>query len=512
MMGHRQFGWDDYLAIGRRRRFLIIVPAILGAVILFGLSLRLPGRYESDTLVLIQSQKIPNNMVQSITTEDLNARVASLEEQVLSRTRLQSLIKRYGLFKENSGGQLPELLVDQLRKDIELTPVKSIVKSRDQTLPGFSIGVTLSSAQLAQRVCGDVTSMFIEENLRQREQSAKGMMNFFQTELSDSKRQLDEQEAKLAEFERQYIHELPEDTQTNLNLLASLGGQLEAATQALSRAQQDKTYTESLLAQQAAAWKAGQGEADQAQPPTLEQQLAFLQSQVVALEIHDTPEHPDVIKLKDEIERVKKQRLDPGTKLDTPTPAKGQHPAPIEPPQLQQLRSQLHAYEEAIRAASTTQQRLQGQIELLQSRVQMSPAVEQQYHQITRDHQRAMDFYNDTVKKTNESEMAADLEQRQQGEQFVIMDPPNLPKEPKFPNRPLFAFGGLGGGLGLGLVLVWLTEARDKAIWNEKDIEACLGLPTLAAVPALTAAPAEKQFQEGEAGKLEMAEGHFARI
>ncbi len=511
MMGHRQFGWDDYLAIWRRRQFVIIVLAVLGPAIFLYLSLVLPARYESDALVLIQGQKIPNNMVQSTTTEDLNARVASLEEQVLSRTRLESLIKRYGLFRENAGGQHTEMPVDQLRKDIELTPVKSIVKSRDQTLPGFSIAVTLSSAQLAQQVCGEVTSMFIEENLHQREQSAKGMMNFFQAELRDSKRQLDEQEAKLAEFERQYIHELPQDTQTNLNLLASLDGQLEVATQALNRAQQDKTYTESLLAQQVAAWKAGQGEADQAQPPTLEQQLASLQTQVVALEVRDTPEHPDVIKLKDEIERLKKKPHEQGATLETRTEATGQHPAPIEPAQLQQLRSQLHAYEEAIRAASTTQHRLQGQIELLQARVQMSPVVEQQYKQITRDHQMAMDFYNDTVKKTNESEMAADLEQRQQGEQFAIMDPPNLPKEPKFPNRPLFAFGGLGGGLGLGLLLVWLMEARDKAIWNEKDIEACLRLPTLATVPTLTAAPTEKQFQEGEAGKLGLAEGHFAR-
>ena len=331
MMGHRQFGWDDYLAIWRRRRFLIIVPAILGPAILFGLSLVLPSRYESDALVLIQSQRIPNNLVQSITTEDLNARVANLAEQVLSRTRLESLIKRYGLFKENRRGQTQELLVDQLRKAIELTPVKSIVKSRDQTLPGFSIGVTLSSAQLAQQVCGEVTSIFIEENLRRREQSAKGMTNFFQPELSDSKRQLEEQDAKLAEFERQYIHELPEDTQTNLNLLASLDGQLEVATQTLSRAQQDKTYTESLLAQQAAAWKAGQRETDQGQPPTLEQQLAPLQSQVVALEVHDTPEHPDVIKLNDEIERLKKKSTSRGRPSNPHPKPKGQHLAPSSP-------------------------------------------------------------------------------------------------------------------------------------------------------------------------------------
>jgi polysaccharide chain length determinant protein (PEP-CTERM system associated) len=511
MVGHRQFGWDDYLAIWRRRRFFIIAPAILGPMVLFCISLVLPARYESDALVLIQGQRIPNTMVQSIITEDLNARVASLEEQVLSRTRLESIIRHYNIFKENTGGQPMELLVSKLRKDIELTPAKPIVKSRDQTLPGFSIGVTLATAQLAQQVCTEITSMFIEENLRQREQSARGTTNFFQSQVDDSKRQLDEQEARLAEFERQYIHELPEDTQTNLNLLASLDGQLEAATQALNRAQQDKAYTESLLAQQVAAWKEGQGEADQVQPPTPEQQLASLQSQVVALEVHDTPEHPDVIKLKDEIERLKKKLREQGTTLGAPIEAKEQHPAPIEPPPLQQLRSQLHAYEQAIRAASTTQQRLQGQIELLQSRVQMSPVVEQQYKQITRDHQMALDFYNDLLKKRNESGMATDLEQRQQGEQFVIMDPANAPKEPTFPNRPLFALGGLGGGLGLGLFLVWLVEARDKSLRNEKDVEACLGLPTLAMVPALTAAPAQKEFQEGEAGKLGLAEGHFAR-
>ena len=137
--------------------------------------------------------------------------------------------------------------------------------------------------------------------------------------------------------------------------------------------------------------------------------------------------------------------------------------------------------------------------------------VAQQYKQITRDHQMALDFYNDLLKKRNESGMATDLEQRQQGEQFLIMDPANTPKEPTFPNRPLLALGGLGSGLGLGLFLLWMVEARDKSLRNEKDVEACLGLTMLAMVPALTAAPAEKQFQEGEAGKLGLAEGHFAR-
>jgi polysaccharide chain length determinant protein (PEP-CTERM system associated) len=481
-------------------------------------------------------------MVQSVITEDLNGRVASLEEQVLSRTRLESIMKRYNLFtedlngggasleeqvlsrtglepimkrynllNENTGGRPMELLVDDLRKAIKLTPVQPMVRSRDQTLPGFSIGVTLSSAQLAQQVCSEITSMFIEENLRQREQSAKGTASFFQAQLDDSKRQLDDQEAKLAEFKLKYMRELPEDTQTNLNLLGSLDGQLEMATQALSNAQHDKTYLESLLAQQVAAWKAAQGEGDKPQPQTLQQQLAAMQSQLAMLEVQDTQEHPDVIKLQAEIERLKKKLREQGTAPDTKTAAEVQHPAPIEPPQIQQLRSQLHGYEEAIGMQSKVQQRLQGQIEHLQSRIQMSPVVEQQYKQVTRDHEMALAFYNDLLRKRNESAMATDLEQRQQGEQFIVMDPANLPKEPTFPNRPLFALGGLGGGLGLGLCLAWVMEARDKALRNEKDVEACLGLPVLAMVPSLTTSPAEKRFRVGEAGKLGMAEGHTAR-
>jgi capsular polysaccharide biosynthesis protein len=142
----------------------------------------------------------------------------------------------------------------------------------------------------------------------------------------------------------------------------------------------------------------------------------------------------------------------------------------------------------------------------------MSPVVEQQFKQVTRDHEMALAFYNDLLKKRNESGMATDLEQRQQGEQFLVTDPANLPKEPIFPNRPLFALGGLGGGLGLGLVLAWLMEARDKTLRNEKDIEAFLGLPTLAMVPSLTTTKAKKGFRVGEAGKLEMAEGRTVAV
>jgi polysaccharide chain length determinant protein (PEP-CTERM system associated) len=508
MMGHRQLGWDDYVAIWRRRRRWIVVPLIIGPVLLYAIALVLPSSYESDTLVLIQRQIIPSNLVPSTITQDLNARVVNLQQQVLSRTRLEPLIKRYDLFKENAAGQPMELLVEQLRKAITLTPVKPIVRSRDETLPGFSIGVTLSTARSAQQVCADLTSMFIEENLRQREQSARGTTSFLQAQADDAKRQLDEQDAKLADFKRRHIHELPDEAQTNLKLLDSLNGQLQAADQALTRLQQDTTYTESLLAQEVAAWKATQALGDKEAPQTLDQQLEAMQRTLDTLETQYTQDYPDVVKLKAEIAQVKQKLHDQGASPETKPEVEAQRPSAPEPTHIQQLRSTLRAYNDAMGAQTKARQHLQEQIELLQSRIQMIPAVEQEYKEITRDYQEAQGFYNDMLKKKSESGLATEMEQRQQGEQLIIMDPANLPMDPTFPNRPLFALGGLGVGLVVGLLLAWLREMRDKSLRNEKDIEACLGLPTLATVPSLTTAAAKKKwFQKTKTPKPGAVEG-----
>ena len=310
MIGHREFGGEDYAAIWRRRRLLIIVPAILGSIIVFGISLVLPNKYESDTLVIIQRQKIPNALVQPVVTDDLNARITNIEAQVLSRTRLEPIIKRYDLFKGDS--QPMDLLVSELRKDIELTPVKPIARSRDETLPGFTISVILPNAREAQQVCAEITSMFIEENLHQREQSTQEASSFFIAQVNDAKRHLDEEDAKLAQFKTRNMNQLPDSTQTNLNLLTSLDTRLDAATQAVNRAQQDKTYIESLLAQQVGSWKAlqeqgGEGVVDKSQPQKLEQQLLAKQNALATLETEYTPQYPDIVELKADIEQLKKK-------------------------------------------------------------------------------------------------------------------------------------------------------------------------------------------------------------
>ncbi len=484
MLGHREMTTDDYLAILRRRWWVILVPAILGPAIAFGISLVLRSRYTSQTLVLVEQQKVPDSFVKPIIAEDLNARLSTMQEQILSRSRLQPMIERFGLYKEEARGEPMEDIVNRMRKDISLTPVKSVINRREGELPGFYISFNAEDPRLAQQVCAQITSMFIEENLHQREQSAQGTTNFLQSQLEDAKRRLDEQDAKLAQFKRKYMGSLPDETQTNLNLLSTLNTQLEAVTQSLSRAQQDKTFTESLLAQQVAAWGALKT-GNNPHPETLEQELTAMENVLLSLQSRYTSDHPDVIKLKASIAEVRKKVHESGaTTKDKPAEEAPKGSTP-EPPQIQQLRSQLHAYDEAIRYATRQQERLTEQVKLYQSRIQLSPLVEQQYKETTRDYHTALDFYNELLKKKDQSAMATDLERRQQGEQFLVMDPANLPEKPSFPNRPVFAGAGLGGGLALGLGLALLLEMRDKSMRSEADIEFFLHLPTLATVPSL---------------------------
>ncbi len=485
MLGHRQLGIDDYLEILRRRWWIILIPTVLGCVGAYLYSRTLADRYTSRTLVLVEQQKVPDNYVKSLVTGDITELLGTMQEQILSRTRLQPIIEKFGLFKEDKGHVPMEDLVDRLRKSISVAPVQSLVSTREGELPGFTITFTGSDPRLAQQVCAEITSMFIEENLRLREQSAVGTTDFLKDQLDDAKRNLDAQDAKLADFKRKYLGSLPGNTQTDMNMLAGFTSQLDAVTSQLVRAQQDKAYQESLLAQQVAAWQASQrpGEAHE---DTLQLQLTALQTQLTAMQGHYTADHPDVVRLKEEVASLKKRIADSAASAKEEKPAETVQPTNrLEPPAIQQLRFQLHQSEILIKEKTAEQARLKQQLNTYQARLSLTPAVEQQYSELTRGYQTALQFYNDLLAKKNQSEMAMNLERRQQGQQFRVMDPADLPEKPSFPDRPLFAGGGLGAGLALGVGITLLLELRDKTLRTENDVQHFLGLPTLATVPVI---------------------------
>jgi len=482
MIENRELTVDDYLAILRRRIKVILIPTLLAPIIGFLISYAFPPKYTSTSLVQVEEQQVPGDYVKPVVTEDLAPRIASLQQQVLSRNELEPMIARLGLAPK---GKNVDDLIDKINQGVSVqlvqtaTPGKPKRPGDTSDAPGFNVNVTWDNAKTAKLICDEITSMITSENLRLRGDVARSTTDLLERQLDAKKRDLDDQDSKLAAFKRLHMGQLPGDEDNNMKLLQGLNSQLDANTQTLNRAEQDKSYTESMLAQQLAAWRSTQNSTN---PQTLQQQLVALQAQLLALQARYTDDYPDVIKTKSDIAQTQR-RLNEMDKTATGSTDTTEKAGVSEPPEIQQLRVQIHQYGDAIAQATRDQKRLQESIQTYQSRVNLSPAVEEEYKQLTRDYDTAQKFYDDLLAKKSQSEMQTDMERRQQGEQMNELNAASLPDSPSFPVRWMFAAGGLGGGLGLGLVVVLWLELRDKSIRSEQDVLAALELPTLVSVP-----------------------------
>lgn len=500
MLGGRQLTWSDYVSMARRRWWIIAIPVILAPVAAYVGSLSIPNSYTSQTSVLVEQQKVPDTFVKPVVEEQINQRLATMQEQILSRTRLQPIIERDGLYKGDVGKVPMEDLLNRMRKSITVSPVRADFGDRTGGMPGFYITFTAEDPKIAQQVCGELTSMFVNENLRSREQHAQGTTDFLTSQVGDAKRVLDEQDAKLAAFKDKYLNQLPGDEQTNLTVLNSLSNRMEAITQSISAAQQQKTFTEGMLARQTAEWKSSQAEGSIGAPADLQKQKAQLQAQLLDLRSRYTEDHPDVIKTKNLIAELDRKIAARDLVVENGDEPKGPTDLASEPRELVQLRLSLKAINESIKNKEKEQADVQKQMRVYQGRISASPQVEEEYKGLTRDHQSAQAFYENLLNKQRESEMATDLERRQEGEQFRVLDPPSLPERPTFPNRLNITLGGLAFGFCLGGGIAFLLEAKDQSLRTEPDVVAILKLPVLVSVPKLP--DAATASEEGKTKEL----------
>jgi polysaccharide chain length determinant protein (PEP-CTERM system associated) len=490
-MANRELTMEDYLAMVRRRLKVVLIPVLLAPITGFLISYAFPPRYTSQSLVLVEGQKLPDNMVQPVITSDFTQRIATMQQQVLAASRLRPVIERLGLAK----GEDPGKVMGDIRTNMQVQPVLTAMTAAAATsstdpktkrkaasgelLPGFYVSYMDSNPKRAQQICNELTGLLLEENLRSRSEVSQGATEFLSRQVDEAKQALDDQDAKLANFKNKYSGQLPGDEDNNLRVLMSLNSQFDATTQALNRAQQDKTYTESMLAQQLASWRSSQSSTN---PETLEQQLNALQAQLLQMQGRYTADHPDVIKTKADIAEVQKKlaEVNAAASKATDTTERGNV---AEPPEIRQMRLQIHQYDNVIAQAGTEQKKLQTQIQLYQSRTAMSPGIEEQYKALTRDYDNAQSFYRDLLAKKSSAELATQMENQQQGEQMRVLNPAGLPSDPSFPVRPLFAAAGLGAALAFGFAIALLLELGDNSIRTEKDAAAAMDLPLLVSVP-----------------------------
>lgn len=497
----------DYWAMAVRRRWVILLPLFLCWAVVWIASWFLPATYKSEALILVEQQKVPEQYVVPNVTVNLQDRLQSMTQQILSRTRLQSTIDRLHLYQGRAGlgGALQASdPVEQMRKNIKIDLVDSA--ARPGQLTAFKIAYSTGSPELAQRVNTELTSLFIEENLKYEQQLSESTTAFLNTQLEEARTKLAEQEAKVRAFKAEHFGDLPSQMETNVQILSGLQSQLLGTQRALDGAKQQKLYLESLQQQyqSAQASMGAGGDTAASSPQSLTKELTDLHRQLEDARARHTEEHPDVIALKNKIAKTEKLQMDLEAQIAS-NPDAGKAKNAVDPAvaagvehgsttPMMQVQSQIKAIKLEIENDTQHVKDLESQISSYRTRLNMTPQTEQQLADVSRGYEESKANYNSLLQKQNQSQLATSLEQRQQGQQFRILDPPNLATRPSAPNHLLLSLGGLLAGAGLGLALAAYLELSNALVRQEKDLEGLIPTRVLVGIPHLNV-PGEDRVQ-----------------
>jgi len=491
LIDHKPLEWKKYWEVAIRRRWCLLVPFFGLGIVAFVVALLWPPVYRSEALIQVEEQKVPTKYVTPNVVSDLDSRLQSMTQQILSRTRLEGLIKQFNLYPRQRGRMTTDDLVDQIRQDIAIQAAPG-TSGRDDQTTSFRISFSAQNPHVAQQVNYELTSMFIERSLESRAQQSASTTNFLQSQLEQARKDLEKQEEELRQYKMRYLGQLPQQEQSNLQILNSLEVQLQSITDSIGRAEQQKIYLQSLRSEYRAmrpgTTEAAAGAAESAGNAS-DATLKDLRKQLAELEVKYTPQHPDILRLKEHIahwESLHKSAMDAASAQGGV--AEGATVESPNQPALAEVESRLKAVDVEISNDKEQGEKIRKQIADLQTRLSLTPVREQQLSEVTRNYQNSREYYQSLLQKSLESELATNLEKRQQGEQFRIIDPPSLPDKPFRPNRPLMLLGGWALGLCAGLGAAALREARYSPLRSAQEIRDRTAVPILVHIPLLLTA------------------------
>src|ERR1700722_1891225 len=487
-----------YLDVARRRYPVFLAALLAGWLLVWGASWLVPPKYKSGTLILVEQPTMPKDYVTPNVNEDLQGRLQNITQQILSRTRLLHIIDEQNLYPAGKHNHVtPDEKVEKMRKDIKI----ELVRDTHDQITAFNIYYSAHNPVIAQQITGELTKLFIDENLEVRQQQSEDTTNFLRSRLETARQTLTEQEAKVRQFKSQHIGDLPSQQATNLQILSGMQSQLQTEEDALNTAQQQRVYLQSLISQyrsiQVVAPKNPDG-SDTGLAAT-DKQLEKLRTQLADLSSHYTDEYPDIRNLKSQIAKTEKSREQLAAELqsakakpvktdDTAAPAD-----PLQHSAVLQLQGQLEASQAEISNRESAIAALKAKVGEYQGRLNAEPASEQQLADLTRGYDQSKVNYDDLLKKENESQMATSMELMQQGERFRMLEPPSLPLKPDFPNRLQFSGIAVGFGLLLGLVVAGGLEFLDERMHDEKALRELLSIKVIAEIPEIVSAADERR-------------------
>jgi succinoglycan biosynthesis transport protein ExoP len=485
--------FQDYWNLVLRRKWLILsiwALCVAGAIVL---CVTLPKSYRSNTLILVESQKIPENYVKAIVGPSIDERVRMIQQQVMSRTLLTKVVEEFNLYSEDVKKDGSEVVTDRLRKKIKVATVGAAGMG-GRGIDAFSISFAHEDPTVAMRVTAKLASTFIEENLKVREQLVEGASEFIEQELELAKVRLETQEKSISQFKTRFMGELPEQMDANLHTLDRLQNDMTAASDALQKYSDRLGMVEKAVKEYEATGSATVGVVTGGGPTLshgrvdpLVVRLKELERQLSTLSAEYKDTYPDIIQVKQEIEKIKGQLANGQGQAEPDTTSQANKAlvpsTPTFDPYVKELLRQREEVKIELVSLRERQRRLMAQMKDFEGRVERTPAREQELMILLRDYNNLQENYRSLLDKKLNARVAENLEKRQKGEQFRIIDPANVPMQPETPDQLRIMLIGflLGGGLGVGLVVV--LEQMQPVFRRPEDVEALLGLPLLASIP-----------------------------
>jgi polysaccharide chain length determinant protein (PEP-CTERM system associated) len=495
MLPGKRYKPEELIQIVTRRIWFLIIPWLLTVVATVGFAKLLPDRFRSESIILVVPPRVPDSIVKSAITAKIGDRLPSISQQILSRTRLERIIQDFGLYARERKKELMEDIVNDMRNDIDVKMIKG---------DAFYVRYVSNDARTAMKVTERLASLFVEDNLRDREVLTEGTNQFLESQLDDARRRLLEHEKKLEEYRKKYSGELPSQMQPNMNASQAAQNQMQALNDSIMRDRDRRLVLERALAEGQADAAAVDGAAAPTPAPVrsstdgsvsapagapISAQLAAANANLQAMYARGlTSRHPDVSRQKRQIEDLMAQAAGEPPKLPS-TPigpsSAALTAAAVRQNRLRDMKIEMETLDREIARKQEVQEKLQASITEYQRRAEMAPTRESELVALDRDYGTLQKVYNTLLGKSEDAKLAANLEHRQIGEQFKIIDPARLPEQPFSPERVKIAGAGVAGGLMLGLALVGLLEIRDMTFRTDTDIVSVLGLPVLALVPAI---------------------------
>jgi polysaccharide biosynthesis transport protein len=505
--GLGQVSIEHYLRLIFHRKLLIVGVFAVVSAGTFIVSSRLPDMFVSETVILVDPQKVPDAYVKSTVTGDVRNRLGTLSQQILSATRLQKIIDTLNLYPEDRKTMAREDVITRMRHDISVQVVSDFGGGQD--LQAFRIRYSGKEPRLVAQVTNELASLFIEENLKAREQQASGTSDFLQSQLQETRKALETQEARLKDFKLKHLGEMPEHQTATMQILGQLQSQLQLESDALSRAEQQRAYIQSMAASQTNAPVVDLDENDP-QPtrrPGPSAALAGaaasppLKARLAAALSRYSEDHPDVRRLRRQIqdEEAKQARTETAPVPDSSDTQGKSDSIPrgipsAAPPRRQLaparyvnpvLESQLRALEAEITKRKEEQQRLMKAVAGYRTKLEAVPVREQQMTELVRDYEMSKAHYQQLLDKQLSADTATQLEIRQKGERFTVLDPAQPAQKPSSPNRALINAAGSIAGLVIGLALALATEFLGMAITGPEQVTSTTGLPVLEVIPLI---------------------------